>query len=167
MTVAELKAIITQEGDYKAFNYREYECLIARRHKLKDLKLDDPNYPNLIFLCGYVFLPDDHKLVGKDYSAPELENIDVHGGLTFSDWGKNILKAVFGVEGVLNAPWTLGFDCGHLGDIMVMNRSMLELSDKDLYPGLADTYKTFDYVETQLKSLVDQLADGASSALPF
>lgn len=71
-----LEEKIKQEGDYMAFEYKGYKCRILRVHRLQD-----PNSIT-IFLCGYVLLPKKHKYYGKDYD--EID-IDVHGGLNYSD----------------------------------------------------------------------------------
>ncbi len=52
--------------------------------------------------CGYVSIPKSHPFHGKDYG--EVEQLDVHGGLTFSG-------NCFGDTG-----WAFGFDCAHVGD---------------------------------------------------
>jgi hypothetical protein len=58
----------------------------------------------LPFMCAYVALPEGNPLCGKDYL--ELNKfIDVHGGLTFSEYYED-LKA-----------WLIGFDTGHSGDV--------------------------------------------------
>ena len=53
--------------------------------------------------CGYVVIPEDHPYYGLDYEEVE-DDIDVHGGLTFSGEFED-------VDGFL-----LGFDCAHAGD---------------------------------------------------
>ena len=65
---------------------------------------------------GYVAVPPSHVLYKKDYTRvfylledTEYE-IDIHGGLTYSDFGDGI-----------NAPknwWVFGFDTSHFGDNM-------------------------------------------------
>ena len=75
-------------ADWKHGNYR---CIIMR---------------GPCALCGYIGVKSDHPAFGKDYS-----DIDVscHGGLTFSQEGKD--------EG--NWPsgwWWFGWDYGHSGD---------------------------------------------------
>ena len=56
--------------------------------------------------CGYVGVPKGHKLYKKDYTENgKIENLDVHGGVTFSDFllpGEDY--------------WFFGFDCAHTGD---------------------------------------------------
>lgn len=51
--------------------------------------------------CGYVTVPKGHVLHGAHYDDP---NIDIHGGLTYSEASD---------EG-----WKFGFDCGHCYDTL-------------------------------------------------
>lgn len=60
------------------------------------------------FWCGYVRIPADHPLYGKDY---EEISVDVHGGLTFC----RIEPCVEHADG--QGFW-YGFDTAHLGDEM-------------------------------------------------
>ncbi len=53
-------------------------------------------------LCGYICIPKTHFLYGKKYDD---YNIDVHGGLTYSQ-----LEA--------DDEYWIGFDCGHSGDFI-------------------------------------------------
>lgn len=57
--------------------------------------------------CGYVGVPEGHRAFGVDYDDV---NMSVHGGLTFSDYGKanDVLKG--------SDTYWLGFDCAHYGD---------------------------------------------------
>ncbi len=60
---------------------------------------------------GYVAIPMDHPLAGKDYDEiSELANIRVHGGLTFCGLG------IKGQPEITEGMWIVGFDCAHLGD---------------------------------------------------
>lgn len=66
--------------------------------------------------CGYVAVPKDHPTWGKHYDKIEGD-IEVHGGLTFSEQGKE--------ENILNNPdlWWFGFDCAHGWDWSKLNPS--------------------------------------------
>lgn len=84
-------------------DYRGYTIVVKKFH-------EDGFYPFLIdtsvnttWFCGYAVIPEDHPFYGLDYDDVE-DDIDVHGGLTFS--GEFV-----GVDGYL-----LGFDCNHYGD---------------------------------------------------
>jgi hypothetical protein len=72
------------------------------------------------FANGYVVIPKDHPLWGLDYTAEEMESLNVHGGITFSEkvdedminhvlWGKDLEEEDLG-------SWLIGFDTRHSGD---------------------------------------------------
>ncbi|WP_099321134.1 hypothetical protein [Anaerococcus sp. Marseille-P3625] len=84
---------------------------------------------------GYVILPDDHELVDKFYGEFEKEyDIEVHGGITFSDY----LSKIMDLEVMdLEDGYVLGFDCNHAGDNPVHCNQR--------------------YVENECKKLIDQL----------
>lgn len=66
------------------------------------------------WLCGYVGVPETHPLYRKTYY--DLDDIDVHGGLTFSDFSS------WDEEDV----WYFGFDCAHPWDsILVKNEKFV------------------------------------------
>lgn len=125
MKKEEVKKLIAEEGNYKAFEYKGYKCRIMRRGQ------------ELVHLCGYVGLPKGHKYFEKDY---DYIGVDVHGGLTYAG------------DSLMNQPetdlWWIGFDCAHGGDL-----SYLESS----YQVESDEYRTMEYVENEIKKLVDQL----------
>ena len=84
-------------------DYRGYTIVVKKFH-------EDDFYPfltdesvNNIWYCGYAVIPEDHPFYGADYDDVE-DDIDVHGGLTFSG-------DIEDVDGFL-----LGFDCAHYGD---------------------------------------------------
>ena len=60
---------------------------------------------------GYVGVPSGHPWFGKNYQ--ELEDVDVHGGLTYSSSARPT-----GVRGqaVEDGFWWVGFDTAHMGD---------------------------------------------------
>ncbi len=55
--------------------------------------------------CGYVRIPPEHPLHGKDYEIP---NVEVHGGLTFAE-----VEPCAHEDGT---GWWFGFDCAHYMD---------------------------------------------------
>src|SRR4051812_17731696 len=70
-------------------------------------------------LCGYVGVPKGHPAYGKEYGSVD---VDVHGGLTFSDKCSESSSECGGICHV--APegeddvWWLGFDCAHYMDLV-------------------------------------------------
>lgn len=86
------------------------------------------------------------KMDKKNISLDLLFN--VHGGLTFSDFYKELGKG-----------WWLGFDCGHAGDAKDITIMTEECKGwfKD-YPLFSDdVVRTEEYVETECKRLIDQI----------
>lgn len=115
--------------------------------------------------CGYVGVPEGHKLYGKGYDDVD---VDVHGGLTFAN------KCMEGPESnvVCHIPdpgepdhvWWFGFDCVHCMDLapgMVAIRTHLEPLRRieEQYPHVHDNdrYRTLAYVKEQVASLALQL----------
>lgn len=65
---------------------------------------------------GYVAVDETHPLFGKEYDSAEIE---VHGGLTFSDqYSDNLFNAgeVIGSEKPTEKHWVFGFDTAHWND---------------------------------------------------
>ena len=107
--------------------------------------------------CGYVGLPKEHKYNDKDYD--EID-VNVHGGLTFAGKGRK-----YPVD---DDRYYIGFDCAYYNDKKDL-KLMKELCDEKTYNILADIEDRFDtggivrtteYVEEQLKELVNQLSEG-------
>ena len=58
---------------------------------------------------GYVGVPKGHPLYNKDYHDKRIENLEVHGGVTFSGkWDEPELNSEL---------WWIGFDTAHHTDI--------------------------------------------------
>ncbi len=89
--------------------------------------------------CGYVGVPVGHKAYQVHYDDID---VDVHGGLTYSDSGKHGGERPAGY-------WWVGFDCGH---------------HMDLLPGMfkhglrTGTYKDMTYAREETERLAKQLA---------
>ena len=131
MTREELNMILQKEGNYKAFEYKGYKCRILRMGEGMD-----PEY-RLFHLCGYVLLTKEDRCYGKEYDTIPYT---VHGGFTYSS------------HRLHNQPeewWRIGFDCAHACDISLPYQLNSELSSA--------VYRTMDYVEEELKRLVDQI----------
>jgi hypothetical protein len=99
------------------------------------------------FRCGYVRLEPDHPWFEKSYDelytlAPDL---DVHGGLTFSQHGKPC--PTHGEE----AEWWIGFDCAHAGDAPDPT-----LPNAMRFGTESDEVRTTEYVKAECLSLAEQ-----------
>lgn len=70
----------------KKWNHMGLKCVVKRHGEFGG------------YFCGYVIVPKKHPAYGK--TCYELDEIDVHGGLTYA------------VDG------TLGFDCAHGNDYL-------------------------------------------------
>jgi hypothetical protein len=122
-----------------------YDCLIVRNHAGA--------------LCGYVGLPPAHPLHGAwNADAPDIQ---VHGGLTFADWGDEDASTAHAVchvpePGRPDDVWWLGFDCMHAGDASpATDRALARLTPPIR---LRDqTYRTFGYVRAEVEHLARQL----------
>jgi hypothetical protein len=65
---------------------------------------------------GYVAIPPDSPLHGRDFYSPIFNDIGIHGGLTFSEmanvWNDKFLKE----NNIPKDWWVVGFDTAHLDD---------------------------------------------------
>lgn len=91
----ENKTMVLKPGNYKTMKLGSLEGIVIFRDG---------------YFCGYVGVPSDHPSYEKEYD--ELSYIDVHGGLTFSEF------EVYGVPGTAeNDRRYFGFDCSHASDL--------------------------------------------------
>lgn len=67
-------------------------------------------------LCGYIEVGADHPWHALTYN--DLNDVDVHGGLTFSEKGK------------------FGFDCAHAGDLIPKLNHLANNYSGDIYKGM-------------------------------
>lgn len=111
--------------------------LIVRRHKFGHL-------------TGYVGAPEE---VFKQWSKDFLDNLDVHGGLTYGGSGPDD-EAYPGYHYV-------GFDCAHSDDITPWTLRDLTTWDRVFEEG---TYKTVSYV---LSGVLDVLTQLLASLVDF
>ncbi len=63
---------------------------------------------------GYVLIDSTHPYFGKEYN--EIEDIEVHGGLTYSEQMTDKMAELFGLEKSDIRMWCFGFDTVHFGD---------------------------------------------------
>lgn len=111
--------------------------------------------------CGYVGLAEGHPLHGKHYDDDGV-SVDVHGGLTFSDFCADTddeSKRICHVpgDGEPKHVWWLGFDCAHCDDFSPQDK--MHERDKG-YPftlTYGERYRTLAYVKQQCESLAGQL----------
>ena len=126
-----------QEGNYKKFDYKEYECLILRPRPFLSGHL-----------CGYVKLKETDKnynLAKKD--AYDLD-YEVHGGITFG--GTPTIRGL----PVKETGYWIGFDCAHAFDLQPMNNIIYEeLSLPN------EIYRDMEYVVQECRNLVDQILE--------
>ena len=105
-------------------------------------------------LCGYVGVSTDHPLHGKDYGA--VDNVSVHGGLTFAHGcghGDDESQGVCHVPGA-NEPddvWWFGFDCAHASD----ETPAMQTHFMRGYVGTK--YRNFSYVKEEVENLAQQI----------
>jgi len=107
---------------------------------------------NHAWRCGYVGVPEGHSLYDTDYN--KLDNIEVHGGLTFSNYNQRYDEAA-GVQKY----WYLGFDCAHSNDVLDTD-TKVKYNVKDYnyhvdYPITCD----LDYVKCEVKYLAKQIQE--------
>lgn len=82
-------------------------------------------------LCGYVCVPRSHPYHGKSHT--DIDDIDVHGGLTYSELCDD------------TGQWILGFDCSHADDLCPVS------------PFSWASYRNITYVEKEIVDLKQQL----------
>lgn len=116
-------------------------------------------------LCGYVGVTEGHPWFGKEYDACGRtgdDYIDVHGGLTFSnfcadtdDESKHICHVPG--PGEPHRVWWLGFDCAHSGDWSPRDAMYERDRPESCFKcGLHDRYRTLAYVKRQVQNLAHQ-----------
>lgn len=107
---------------------------IVKTFKYKDRECAIVKIDSLLtcgYLCGYVGLNEDDLNHNVDYE----ERIDCHGGITFLSNDNESER------GIYESKVAIGFDCAHYED--------------------RNNLKCEDFVENELKSIVDQLEDMA------
>lgn len=98
------------------------------------------------YLCGYVGVHEGYEVYKKNYSELNDRSIyQVHGGLTFSNYMKNLSY---------NNLWYIGFDCNHYADLCpIAHPGLTRLIEASNFK----TYKTFEFVMSKLYKLSDSL----------
>jgi hypothetical protein len=109
-------------------------------------------------LCGYVGVADGHPLFGKQYGDVDIE---VHGGLTFSDFCDEQAEECSAIchvvePGENDRVWWLGFDCSHTWDLSPAAAARDRA--RGWRPIGRETYRDIAYVQAECASLARQLA---------
>jgi hypothetical protein len=111
--------------------------------------------------CGYVGVTQDHPFFGLGYDDEKVD-VQVHGGLTFSDSCSENDKE----HGICHRPdpgepdhvWWLGFDCGHAFDLSPrLVATTLKKCGTWLGHFPADVYRDLRYVKRECGRLAKQL----------
>lgn len=136
MNKENLLKLIESEGDDKSWVYTakngiKIQCSIHRS--------------SILILCGYIHINRDNSLWGMSYDDVYKYDIDVHGGLTYHG----------AYDGYDDNTWTLGFDCGHHGDLIpyyVANDHLYNILD------VSGTYRDMIYVINEVEQLAEQVS---------
>jgi len=131
---ARILKIVKKEGDLREFEHCKLKCVVMR-------PMFDSKVPHAsVHLCGYVGVPENHPLYGKDY---EDHHFDIHGGLTFSADRRPVKHG--DPEPPNDGLWWFGFDCNHSNDYG--------------FPlAMGGTYRTMNYVARETRKLARQLS---------
>lgn len=113
-------------------------------------------------LCGYVGVAPGHPWFGIDYG--DIEEISVHGGLTFSDACQKDNKD-YGVCHVAEdgiERWWIGFDCAHAYDLSPALDAQLKdfrrLRGRPSHNSY-EVYRDVEYVKGQCAELARQVKE--------
>ena len=122
--------------------------------------------------CGYVGVVEEHPWFKQDYHAHE--DVEVHGGLTFSDFCVEENKE----HGICHVPdedepdnvWWFGFDCAHYYDMsprdyssspLGMLNAISSMFDSDVSNIKRGEYRTLAYVQSEVARLARQIKAAA------
>jgi len=94
---------------------------------------------------GYVFLPKGHIFHGKEIDDKEIEELSVHGGVTYADSGGGICSE--------DDDWIVGFDTNHGYDFSPDNR----IRNLNIFLNGCKNYKNHAYVVQETKKLIDSI----------
>lgn len=111
------------EPNYVKFKYKGFDCEI-KRHEY------------LLTLCGYASFRTERSINKAQYRTA-LENIDVHGGVTYFEISSS-------------GKVTVGFDCAHYNDL---SPTLQILEGKNDY----QKYRTVSFVKKEIQKMVDQI----------
>ena len=106
-----------------------------KKFTYKGVSCEIKRITSLGHLCGYIKLP-------LEYSDPE--SIPCHGGVTFCEEHNDYIE--------------IGFDCAHYQDLSPFKLGMG-------MGGSDGTYRTMEYCENELKSMVDYVYENGGSRI--
>lgn len=121
------------------------------------------------FRCGYVLIPKDHQLydLPEGYGGlPELEKLNVHGGITFNGYMEDLLEQITELPKDQKKIYLIGFDACHEYDGYDFDARDKIWTSKLLPPreffletqsNFLITIKSYEFMEAQCKHLIDQL----------
>ena len=128
--------------------------------------------------CGYVGVPREHPLYGKEYS--NMRTLQVHGGVDYTGRCSPPICHV-APEGMPEDVWWIGFDSGHTWDHSPGRAARLKeaaagcrergmedtaaLFEQTLQPLRPEVYRNLYYVRHECEQLAAQLA-GAGTVRP-
>lgn len=100
--------------------------------------------PRIGHLCGYVGVGPGHPDYERSYEDSDLNDIDVHGGLTFAGGCRGPVYH----ESASGEPalWWFGFDSAHIGDLLPA-----------YHKNERGTYKDVSYMRAECARLAKQL----------
>jgi hypothetical protein len=138
----ELEEIIKQEGDCLDWtdSVTGYDCAIRR-------------VGTLGHLCGYVRVPETHPYYNKQIMDTDLDNFQVHWGLTF-DGKMDFVQDDYTLSKDNREGHWIGFDCAHSGDLYPPN--ILKYNEN--IPS-HEVYRTMEYVKKECENLAKQLKE--------
>ena len=103
--------------------------------------------PEFKHLCGYVEIPNTHKVYWLSYMDELFYDIDVHGGVAYT----GTLENPYAKD--IRHNYVVGFDCNYAGDYAPGRKY------PDCYKVSKKDYKDMDFVISECKKLAKQLKD--------
>lgn len=125
------------EPDRVEFKYAGLDCMLVRNNRSLNW-------------CGYVGVPENHPAHGKDYDSDILNDVSVHGGLTYSD---SCAVPICHITEGEDKTWWFGFDCAHAGDLSPLNMRYMNTELRKY-----ETYRNAAYVKKETQELAEQLS---------
>lgn len=121
------------------FKAHGFDCMVKRHGEFGNL-------------CGYVGVTKKHPMFGVDYSNKKCFDLNVHGGITFS----NVCVDDICHPGKNKVFW-FGFDCAHGGDYKPGISFMMYGETSYNKRGMEGTYKDIEFVKKEYIRLAKQL----------